>query len=392
MLKTPAGTVQTYEDALRWLFAQTRGGAPRDAGRMRRLMAQLELKSPPNAVHVVGTNGKGSVTAMLAAGLQGAGVRTGRFISPHVVDFRERVAVDGRWIPEAEVLGFVQQRPALEPPPAFFELALALALEHFARERVGMAVVEAGVGARNDATRVLENVRAVVITNVGRDHLDTLGPALADVARDKADAVRPGVPTLTAASGEALELITEVAAERDSRLYTLSADEPLFGLPAGLESPPTRALNQRLAAATLRLLGVPETAVRRGLSATLPARTERFLVGNREVVLDGAHNPDAARALLGLLRPPFTLLFGALPKKLGAETLDVLLPYAAHAVLTDAAPGQANALRGPGLTFIPEPEAALERALALTPPGRQLVVAGSFYLAGRLRGVLERSR
>ena len=384
--------MQTYEDALHWLFAQTRGGAPRDAERMRQFITQLGLESPENAVHVVGTNGKGSVTAMLAAGFEAAGVRTGRFISPHVVDFRERIAVDGQWLSEPEVLAFVRALPRLEPPPAFFELTLALALEHFAREKVEIAVIEAGVGAKDDATRNLENVRAVVLTNVGRDHLDTLGPTLRDVALDKADAVRPGVPTLTAATGEALDIVTEVATERESPLHTLSADDPLFALPENFAAAPAQTRNRRLAAATLRLLNVPEDAVLTGLSATLPARAERFVVNEREVILDGAHNPDAARALLEHTRPPFTLLFGALPKKLGAETLNVLLPYAEHVVLTDAAPGQTSALQRPGLTFIPEPEAALGRALALTALGRQIVIAGSFYLAGRLRGMLEPRR
>lgn len=360
---------------------------------MRQLMAQLRLESPKNVAHVVGTNGKGSVTAMLTAGLAAAGVRTGRFISPHVVEFRERIAVNGQWISEAEVLGFVRTLPALEPPPAFFELTLALALEHFAHEEVHTAVVEAGVGAKNDATRVLENVRAVVITNIGHDHLDTLGPTLKDVTLDKAAAICPGVPTLTAAMGEALEVIADKAAERGSPLYVVSANDPLFGLPEGLETLPTPTLNRRLAAATLRLLGVSENAVRQGLAATLPGRAERFKVGDREVILDGAHNPDAARALLEHLQAPFTLLFGALPKKLGAETLNVFLPYADRVILTDAAPGQASTLGRPGLTFIPEPEAALAEALARTPRGRQVVIAGSFYLAGRLRPrLLEESR
>ncbi|CAN5781639.1 hypothetical protein BH24DEI2_BH24DEI2_22490 [soil metagenome] len=110
----------TYEDALEWLFAQTRGGAPRSAERMRTLMTRLVLESPPNVVHVVGTNGKGSVAAMLAAGFEAAGRRTGLFVSPHVESFRERISVDGRWISEADVLGFVQDLPGLEPTPAFF--------------------------------------------------------------------------------------------------------------------------------------------------------------------------------------------------------------------------------------------------------------------------------
>ncbi len=383
----------TYESALEWLFAQTRGGAPRSAERMRNLITRLELVGPPNVVHVVGTNGKGSVAAMVAAGFGAAGRQTGLFVSPHVESFRERVTVNGQWISEAEVLRFVQDLPRLEPAPAFFELTLALALQHFARERVEVAVIEAGVGAKHDATRALENVRSVVITNVGRDHLDTLGPTLQNVARDKADAIRPGVPTLTGATGEALGVIAEVAAERGSPLFAVPYT---FNLPEGsAERPPTETHNQQLAAATLRLQGISEEAIARGLSVTLPARAERFWLSGIEVVLDGAHNPDAARALLGHLltphtRKPFVLLFGALPKKLGAETLAVLEPHTEHVILTNAVPGEVSMLRSPKAAFIAQPEAALQTALTRCPEGGLVVVAGSFYLAGRLRPMLVR--
>ena len=398
MLQNCMTETLTYKRALEWLFTQTRSGAARDAARMRRLIKRLELRSPPEVIHVVGTNGKGSMTAMLAAAHKAAGTRTGRFISPHVEDFRERVMVNGQWISEAEVLGFIQTLPELEPKPAFFELTLALALDHFSRKDVQTAVIEAGVGAKHDATRALDNVRAVVITNVGRDHLDTLGPTLRDVAEDKADAIRPGVPTLTGATGEALEIITEVAAQRRSPLFFATPQSPLFRLPEGLtESAPTAtptvAHNQQLAAATLRLQGVPEAAICQGLSASLPARAERFLLkdnsGDKEVLLDGAHNPDAARALLEHTHPPFVLLFGALPKKLGAETFAVLERYAERVILTDAVPGEASSLRKAGLTFVADPKAALDEALACCQPGRQIVITGSFYLAGQLRPLLK---
>ena len=388
-----------YEDALEWLFAQTRGGAPRSTERMRTLVTGLELVSPPNVVHVVGTNGKGSVAAMVAAGFEAAGRRTGRFVSPHVVDFRERITVNGRWISEADVVRFVQDLPRLEPAPAFFELTLALALRHFASERVEVAVIEAGVGAKRDATRVLQNVRAVVITNVGRDHLDMLGPTLRDVALDKADAIRPGVPTLTSTTGEALGVITKIAAARGSPLFGMAQpDTPQnpFHLPPGIpERTPTEKHNQRLAAATLRLNRASEAAIFRGLHAKLPARAERFRVGDKEVVLDGAHNPDAAQALLEHTltshdQRPFVLLFGALPKKLGAETLAVLEPYAEHVVLTNAVPDEGSTLPpSPKAEFVTEPEAALARSLTRCRRGGMVVIAGSFYLAGRLRPTLK---
>ena len=380
----------TYPRALEWLFAQTRSGAPRDLMRTRQLMEKLTLHSPPNVVHIVGTNGKGSVTAMLAAAHNAAGRKTGQFISPHVESFRERISVNGQWIFKREVLEFVQSLPELDPQPAFFELTLALALAHFARKKVEMAVVEAGVGAKHDATRVLDNVRAVIITNVGRDHLDTLGPTLRDVAEDKADAIRPGVPTLTGATGEALEVITEIAANRRSPLFFRTPQSLLFRLPEGLTpGTPTVAQNQQLAAATLRLQGVPETAICQGLRATLPARAERFLLGDKEVLLDGAHNPDAAKALLGNTRPPFVLLFGARPRKLGAETLEVLEPHAEHVILTNPIPGEVSSLQRAGFTFIADPGAALQETLARCPKGGQVVIAGSFYLAGRLHPQLK---
>ena len=375
----------TYTDAREWLFAQTRGGAPRSSGRMTRLLERLGLESPPQVIHVVGTNGKGSVSAAVAAGLTAAGRRTGRFISPHVVDFRERIAVDGAWIAEEEVLEFIQGLPRLEPAPAFFELTLALALDHFAREQVAVAVIEAGVGAKHDATTALTNISGVVITTIGRDHLDTLGPTLRDIACDKAEAIREGVWAVTGATREGLEVVRQVAAARHSPLHVREAGGQLFDLPELPQLTPTARHNAQLAAAALRLCGVGEGAIAEGLNARLPARAERFWLEGKEVLLDGAHNPSAAVALLETTRPPFVLLFGALPKKLGAETLSVLEPHAKSVVLTQASPVEASVLQRDGLPFVSEPLEALTLALSQSQAGEQVVVAGSFYLAGSLR-------
>lgn len=363
-------------------------------------MAHLGLTSPPQVVHVIGTNGKGSVAAILAAAYEAEGVRVGRFLSPHVSDFRERIAVGGEPISETEVVRFVarlRERGPLDldgpgTPPAFFELTLAMALEHFARQGVEVAVVEAGVGARHDATRALENVRSVVLTNVGRDHLDTLGPTLRDVALDKADAIRPGVPTLSSATGEAVAVLADVASLRRSPLFLDLPKSRLFELPEGvMPGSPTRERNGRLAAATLKLAGISEASIALGLRETLPARAERFTVGDRDVLLDGAHNPDAARALLELTRPPFVLVFGALAKKLGEETLRVLEPHAERVFVTDVS-GERCTLAGQGRVRVADPQEALTQALTGCPEGAQVVVAGSFYLAGQLRPLLrERS-
>ena len=356
-------------------------------------MKRLELPYPPESIHVVGTNGKGTVAAAVAAGLTASGRRTGRFLSPHVVDFCERVAVDGRLILPQEVTAFVERvaATALDPAPAFFEWTLALALSHFSQEQVEAAVIEAGVGARHDATIVLENVRTVVITNVGRDHLDTLGPTPRDIARDKAAAIRPGVRVVTAATGEALAVMTEVAAERGSPLFTDTSRPDLFTLPPKFTPRhPLHEQNMRLAAAALRVDGrADEGAILRGLkSAPLPGRGERFTLRGRKIILDGAHNPSAAQALRTLFPAPFVLVFGSLPKKLGEETLAVLEPHALQTFVTQADAQKSTIQSSPNRHFIEDPVEALGAALDVCPPHACVVVTGSLYLAGRVRPYL----
>ncbi len=386
-------SAHAYDNALSWLYAQTRGGRARDPKRMRALMERLELPHPSSSVHVVGTNGKGTVAAAVAAALTASGRRTGRFLSPHVVNFCERVAVDGRLISQQEVTAFVGRVASvmLEPPPAFFEWTLALALRHFFQEQVEAAVLEAGVGARHDATIVLENVRTVVITNVGRDHLDTLGPTPRDIARNKAAAIRPGVPVVTAATGQALVVIAEVAGERGSPLVTKTSHPDLFTLPETFTpANPLHEQNMRLAAAALRVDGrADESAVLCGLeSAPLPGRMERFTLRGRSVILDGAHNPSAAGALHKLLLTPYVLVFGSLPKKLGEETLGVLEPHALQTFVTQADAQKSTIQSSSKRCFVEDPVEALGAALDVCPLEACVVVTGSLYLAGRVRPYL----
>ncbi len=383
----------SYERALDWLYAQTRAGGRRHPGRAARLLADLGLAPPPNVVRVVGTNGKGTVSHLVARGLTAAGERTGLFLSPHVESFEERVAVDGTPVTKAEVSAFVQRAQeafASRPPPederpAFFELSLALACEVFAQRAAGWAVLEAGVGGASDATSAVApfgGVRLVVLTNVDLDHVDTLGPTVADIAREKAGAFLAGVPAVTAASGEALEAVRQAATEQGSELHEVAPLRP---------GEPTRSANARLARAALALLGVPEEAREAALLAPpLPGRGEPFLVRGRRVLLDGAHDPAAARRLAAEAGEGFTLLFGALSRKQGGATLAELAPHATTVVVTEAAAGEgADHLAGPGRLLEPDPGAALERALDATLPGGLVVVAGSLYLAGRLRPLLD---
>lgn len=388
---------------------QTRAGGPRDPRRAATVIEALGLDVPSAVVRVVGTNGKGTVSAMLAAGLSAAGHVTGRFLSPHVESFTERVAVDGAPVTREEVVSFVARaRESLAPGgalhdlpvnrrPAFFEWTLALALERFAAASVDVAVLEAGVGGTADATSaaVADNVRLVVITNVDLDHTETLGRTVAAIAAEKAGAITRGVPVVTGATGEALEVVRAAAHAASAPLHVDTPHDPLFAAAPAATYPgrwsPTREANARLAAAGLRLLGVGEAAVVAGVSAPpLPGRGELFTVAGRSVLLDGAHDPAAAARLVEPLRPGYVLLFGSLARKQGLATFAVLAAHATEVVLTEAQQGEGiiEFTTGPHWRE-PEPAAALERALALTPPGGLVLVAGSLYLAGRLRPLLH---
>ncbi len=383
-----ASSVPDYE----WLFARTRAGRERGPGAARAL---LDALGRPDArfrsVRVVGTNGKGSTCAMLDAGLRAAGVRSGRFTSPHLTHFEERVRVDGDPVPAQETAAFIAWARAHGGDAAFFDLTLALAARVFAARGVEVAVMEAGVGGATDATQALENVAAVALTNVALDHVGVLGGTVAQIARDKAGAARPGVPLLTTAAGEALDVIAEVAAGVGAPLLTPDTHPDLFALPRPprLEGP-HQVRNAALAAATLRTLGYG-AGVEGALDATHPGRLERFTVDGRTVLVDGAHNPHAAQALAVAVPRADVLLFGNLARKDTGATLAPLLAVAARRVFTApgdlATPPQDLAAQHGG-DAVPDPARALARALALTPPGGTLLVAGSLYLAGQTRALL----
>ncbi len=393
-----------YRSAVAWLTERRRDGRARDPRVAAEALARWGRPLPPATLHVVGTNGKGTVAYALAAMATAQGLRTGRFTSPHVEDLRERVAVDGQPPSRADVVRFVDRaRARAESGLGFFEWTLLWAIDTFADAAVDVAVVEAGVGARFDATLALPNVVGTVLTNVDLDHVDTLGPSLADVARDKAAVARAGVPLVTAARGEALAIVRAAAAAIGAPLTTL-ADRPDLGAwPVGAPAdvgtwPATRRENARLALALGRRLGWSEGALARGLAAPPPpARFERFVVAGPTrptlVVLDGAHDPAAAARLVADVPPGYVLVFGALGRKQGAATWAPLRAAAGAAILTRADPVEPSLARSDlpaasraDVAVHDDVGDALQTAVARADAsGSFVLVAGSLYLAGRAR-------
>lgn len=230
---------ENYREATEWLFTQIpafhRIGAGAYKPGLDRTLRLSKMFGNPHrrlrTIHVAGTNGKGSVSSSIASVLRAAGYRTGLFTSPHLVDFRERIRVDGRMISEAEVVDFVSRyRKALakmaEPvEPSFFELTTIMAFEHFVRAKVDIAVIEVGLGGRLDSTNII-TPDVSVITNIGLDHTALLGDTLAAIAGEKAGIIKPGVEVVAGRMPqEALDVVRRRAAELGSPLWSV-VDEP----------------------------------------------------------------------------------------------------------------------------------------------------------------------
>ena len=346
------------------------------------------------ALHVAGTNGKGSVCAMTSAIAREHGLRTGLYTSPHLCRFAERIRIDGEPIDDVSLAGFLAVALDVEPELSFFEAATLAAFLAFRASRVDIAVIEVGIGGRLDATNVVPKPLAGAITRIALDHTDRLGSTLVAIAREKAGIAKPGVPIVVGPMPpDVRAAIDEVA--RAHGATTLGVDE--------VEAPPVVGLagehqrdNARVAAALGARLGASKAAVERGIAAARwPGRLERI----GAFLLDAAHNPDGAEALArhlrGLGHPAreVALVFGTLGDKDWAPMLDVLAPLAETRVYV-APHGASRAPSDPRDMAARHAGAVVDdvqRALALASDHvhqRLVVVAGSLVLIGEARALL----
>jgi dihydrofolate synthase/folylpolyglutamate synthase len=263
-------------------------------------------------IHVAGTNGKGSVSTLLAAALQASGLRVGVYTSPHLVSFRERIRVDGVLISETAVAAWTAHlRPAIEANDAtFFEATTAIALAHFAAREVDVAVIEVGLGGRLDSTNVITPLVSV-ITHIALDHQKYLGDTVEEIAREKAGIVKPGVPLVIGEADPLLATVIREAAAQEVGGESLRAivvpPDVRWEAPLGLVGPHQRR-NAAVAAATLEQLPAalrpsPERIVEAFARARVAGRFDR----RGKWLFDVAHNPDSMAALtvsLAEVRPP----------------------------------------------------------------------------------------
>ena len=380
-------------------------------------------------LHVAGTNGKGSVSAMAAAALAAAGLRCGRYTSPHLIHLEERFAIDGQPVAPADLDAALEAvRDAVERlrasrtlavEPTYFEATTAAAFLIFRAAGVHTAVVEVGLGGRFDATNIVQPL-VTAITTVDMDHEAQLGSTLAAIAAEKAGTIKRGVPVVVGPlAAEARAVVEQVArvqrapvvdASADTRVEAQSAGGrcvvtiqtasatygPLRLALAGRHQIANAVVAVRLleTAATLGL-AVDRQAIERGLAGVRwPARLETIETSRGRAIVDGAHNPAGARALASYLADVhpggLPLVFGAMRDKPLASMLAALAPLARPFVLTRAPGARAAgpdemaailAASHPDTTALVEPDvgAALELAWDR---GRTIAVAGSLYLAG----------
>ena len=389
------------------------------------------------SVHVAGTNGKGSVCAMLASILRADGRRVGLYTSPHLADVRERIRIDDRTISESDfdrLLGRIRNTidrllaaGRLEAHPTYFEVLTILAFLHFAECKVDIAVLEVGMGGRFDATNIV-NPLVSVITSISLDHREYLGSTLSAIAFEKAGIIKPGVPVVSGVEGRAAEAVIRRQARalgaplasvfgRDGALFAARTAAGFRfryefcgeAFPFRLKLPGRhQGENAAVVIAAARTLGCVELPIARrtilsGLAAAeWPGRLETD--GRRPIVLlDGAHNEDGARALAAyvrdFVRAPLVLVFAMLKDKAVGRAAELLFPRPETVILTSipspraASPEEilkaAPRFRSK-IAIEPDLRAAIAQARRLAGPKGTVLIAGSLYLVGEVKKLPKR--
>ncbi len=391
-------------------------------------------------IHVAGTNGKGSVCAYLSAILSQAGFCVGTYTSPHLVRFNERICVNGNMISDQEVLDLYSRVSLADTgyrPATFFEITTAMAFVYFAWKKVDWAVVETGMGGRFDATNIVEP-DICVITNISVDHGQYLGRCIQDIAREKAGIIKSCVPVITGVSQKsAMEEVRRAAQNSISQVYVYGKDFSARKFPHarhGKNRMKYRGIFQSFDSLTIPLEGdhqkqnlclalacwemlchcklaadkgcsdkrydLSQTALDQGLSRTQwPGRLE-ILQKNPLVILDGAHNSDAAAKLAQYLKRhlagmPLTLVLGILDDKPYEDMIAHLLPLAGELILTRPKTPRSLDTRilkqaarkyisGPILEIQDVAQAA-SFAISQAKKNEAVCLAGSLYLAGEVK-------
>ena len=416
-----------YQESLDYLYGLEKFGMIFGLTQVERILKAIgDPHREVQAIHIGGTNGKGSTAAMMASILQKEGYRVGLYTSPHLIRFTERIKVNGKEIEEGEVATLARwmkeriEKAGIAPPFTFFDFTTAMALDYFRQRMVDLAVLEVGLGGRLDSTNVVDPLLSV-ITNISKDHEAYLGKSILKIAGEKAGIIKKGRPLITAATQpQVIRLFSKICREKGSRYFRVGKEfrylstrdgdfhyeglhRKLWGLRLNL-----RGFHQIINATTalgslevLEDLGYPISAdsMVEGLrEVDWPGRLE-MVASSPKVVLDGAHNPAGALVLKESLGKEFqynhlNLLIGVMKDKDIESILRLLAPLADHIILTQpnndrAAPPallkKALGENGKRAEIIEDLKEAVERGLSITGEEDLLCITGSLYVVGEAR-------
>ena len=393
-----------YPEALAWLYGLQRFGIKLGLENIQRLIAVLRVDlGRARVIHVAGTNGKGSVCAMIDSILRAQKYRTGLFISPHLVTFRERIRVDGNMISEEAVAnGLTTIRDLVrdwDPHPTFFEVTTALALKYFSNAKIDVAILETGLGGRLDATNAVQS-DVSVITPIDFDHQQWLGQSLRDIATEKAGIIKSKIPVVAAPQApDAEKVIRTRASECEAPLQFVNDSyrkTPLSLSGEYQKQNAALAIAAMLAAKT----DIDDSSIVHGLaSVEWPARFQRW---DDRFVIDGAHNPAAARILAQTWRESFgdqrpTLVLAILSDKDFRGICEALVPIADSVLLPKirseraAPPGELAKVLSvitPSLPCSITDSIGDALALARAKPN-PILLTGSLHFAGEVLAYLQ---
>jgi dihydrofolate synthase / folylpolyglutamate synthase len=398
--------VSELSTTLSRLYALVPRGQKLDLERMTAACAKFgNPERSFSAVHVAGTNGKGTVCAFLASMAKANGMRVGLYTSPHLTQFAERIQIDGVPIADTTLVALLESVMDGAPELTFFEVATLAAFLAFSQAKLDLAVIEVGLGGRFDATNVIPAPRVAAITRIAFDHMPELGDTLAKIAAEKAGIIKPGsAVVLGKLHPDAREVIERRVQEVGARVVPLASPEPIPGMPLAYPRVAMIGSNLAVAVTIATELAIPPKTIAQGIEQTVwPGRNELLHRNGRDfTLLDCAHNPDGALALSHLLDPSVlgeiesrrdvVVVFGALERKNWKAMLRRLEQVAAHRIFVAPPVGDAvspelmaQTAGGEAATDLGE---ALARARSKVGPRGVVVVTGSTFLVGAARALL----
>jgi len=422
-----------YTETMKYLNSFGRFGIRLGLSRTSELLRLLG--NPQNdfkSIHVAGTNGKGSVVAMMSSVLQGSGFKVGTYASPHLDDFRERITVNRAPISRNYVLSLVERVRSLVPKversstqPTFFEVTTAIALKYFSERKVDYAVIEVGLGGRLDATNVI-TPEVSIITNIGLEHTDVLGKTIRSIAAEKGGIIKEGVPVVTAEKKrEALEVFERLCREKGTKLIKLSEYAScsnvkcdLSGCTFDLKTPlrnysglrvkllgEHQVENAALVVLAAEQIGADERSIRSGILKTkLPGRLE-ILQKKPLVVMDCAHNPPAMRALKNSLKlfkyKKLVLVIGVMKDKEIDKIVKEIVPAADFVVINKPSlerAAQPEAIErevgryGKPIKIIEDVKSSVKYAKSIAGKDDLVLITGSMYMLSEARAKRRRER